>query len=94
MAEQRKGQVNIRQNAEDAAQRISEKLGLSLSPEELTGMADTIEKAIVVNVLEARNRCAGVAMRRSATEHDLAHQISERIRRNNEVLVANLSSLR
>ncbi len=86
--------MNIRQHAEDAAQRICGGLGLSPSTEELAGIADTIEKAIVVNVLEARNRCAGVAMKQSAKEHDLAHQISQKIRRANEVLVANLSSLR
>ncbi len=94
MSKQPKGHMNIRQHAEDAAQRISDKLGLSPSSEELTAMADTVEKAIVLNVLEARNRCAGVALKQSATEHDLAHQISDRIRRTNEVLVANLSSLR
>ena len=61
-----------------------------LSREEI----ENILQAIIDAVLEERSRCATVVKTICSADKDLAHKIADEIRRNEEALIANLSSLR
>ncbi|NIO40486.1 MAG: hypothetical protein GTO41_10045, partial [Burkholderiales bacterium] len=57
-------------------------------------VADVIERAVIDAVLEDGELCTRVAKECCAADQDLAHKISEEIRRAQTALIANLSSLR
>jgi len=86
--------MSLREQADKTTEEICKLLGVSPSPEIQASVSDSIEKTLIETALNARNRCAEMVMGHSQGEKDLAHEISENIRRSSDVLVTNLSSLR
>ena len=86
--------MTLRIDAETTANEICELVGCNLDHDQKTKLLDIIEKALISVALETRNKSADVALQKSQVELDLAHEISREIRRSDEVLIANLSSMR
>ena len=86
--------MSLRIHADSVADKVCELIGCTLSHDEKTKLLDIIEKELIAVALETRNKSADVALDKSEAEQDMAHEISREIRRNDDVLIANLSSLR
>lgn len=85
--------MNIRERADKTTQDVLELVGKSGDIELATKITDVVERELVRMALEARNWCADKAMERSGGEKDLAHDISDELRRETEALITNLSSM-
>jgi hypothetical protein len=81
-------------HADQAVKSIAEVLGVMPSEDQARNINHIIQTAIINAVLDERSRCATVAMNVCEADQDLAHKISAEIRRTNEALIANLSSMR
>ncbi len=55
---------------------------------------EAIEAAVIKGVLEGQHRAVDAAIQCPEADQDLAHKIASEIRRKNDLLIANLSSLR
>jgi hypothetical protein len=86
--------MRFRERAEKTAGAVTDGLGLELSETEAKELADIIEKAIIAEAREERERCAVVAHHCCREDMDLAHKTAETIREANEVLIANLQGMR
>ena len=86
----------IREYADTAAQEIYDALGASPSDDQAKQTLNIIERAVIKAVLDVRSQCVDVAngFAGGGADQDKAHQIAEEIRRANNALIANLSSLR
>lgn len=69
-------------------------LGLAPDEEQSKGVLEIIEQAVINAMLEEGERCSNVARVCCSPDLDRAHKIAEQIRRQNQALIANLSSLR
>ena len=65
-----------------------------LSADQTDRVARVIEEATIRGFLEGQHRAVDTCKNMSEQEMDLAHQIAAAIRKKNDVLIANLSSLR
>jgi propanediol dehydratase large subunit len=90
----REGTMNLRQHAESAAAAVYEALGAQPSEDQADEAVKAIEKALITAVLEVRSLCVDTALECASADKDIAHKIADDIRRGNNVLIANLSSLR
>ncbi len=79
---------------DDAKAAVDRVVGAQLSEEQLERLAKIIEQAVIKGVLEGQNRAVDACIGVSEAEQDLAHKIAIEIRRGNDALIANLSSLR
>lgn len=86
--------MTLRKQAEAAAEAVLQTVGAKAGPEQAKAATDIIERAMIESYLDAAERCATVARRCCSEDRDMAHKIAEEIRRANQVLIANLSSLR
>ncbi len=86
--------MSITDHAETAVNDIAEALGSTPSEDLAKDMNRIILQAIIDAVLEERSRCATVVKTICSADKDLAHKIADEIRRNEEALIANLSSMR
>ena len=86
--------MRFRERAEQTAAAVKDGLGLELSEAQAKGLADIIEKAIVSEARDERERCAIVAQHCCREDEDLAHKTAETIRKANEALIANLMGMR
>jgi hypothetical protein len=86
--------MSFREQADKAAGAVAEALGAAPTPEQAKTAADVIERAIIESYRDAASRCAKVASDCCAGDRDLAHKVSDQIKRANTALIANLSSLR
>ena len=86
--------MRFRERAEKTAGAVTDGLGLELSEAQAKGLADIIEKAIIAEAREERERCAVVAHHCCSADMDLAHKMAKTIREADEVLIANLQGLR
>ncbi len=84
----------LRAIAEEAAGGIDTVLDGSLNPEQKHKIEDIVEKAVIKGLLEGQHRAVDAALRCPDADQDLAHKIASEIRRKNDALIANLSSLR
>ncbi|UCH74210.1 MAG: hypothetical protein JSU82_18215 [Rhodospirillales bacterium] len=75
---------------EDAMGELKE----TLSAEQAEQVARAIERAIIRGVLEGQHRAVDACNECSEAERDTAHKIAAAIRRKNDALIVNLSSLR
>jgi hypothetical protein len=66
----------------------------TLSADQADEVAKVIEAAIIRGVLEGQHRAVDTCKECGEAEQDLAHKIATAIREKNDVLIANLSSLR
>ncbi|MEE8212784.1 MAG: hypothetical protein V3T12_03380 [Acidiferrobacterales bacterium] len=86
--------MNFRERARSAAKNVSGIIQ-SAPPDELEQqVAAVIERAMIDAVREDGQRCVKAAVNCCLADKDLAHKITEEIRRSNTALIANLSSLR
>ena len=86
--------MKISERAENAAKAIYAVLQVSPTPEQSRQVQRVLEQAIVNAMLEEAERCSNTAVECCSADLDIAHKITEGIRRANQVLMANLSSLR
>ena len=69
-------------------------LDVPFRPEQAEQAARIIEEAVIKALLEGQHRAVDAAISCPNAEQDMAHKIATAIRRSNDVLLANLSSLR
>jgi hypothetical protein len=86
--------MSFREQADITAQAVAEALGVTPTQAQAKAAADVIEQAIIDSYRDAAERCAKVALDCCAEDRDLAHKVSDQIKRANTALIANLSSLR
>lgn len=86
--------MTIAERAQHTATALLSVLQATPSDEQREELLRLLEHAFVNCVLEEGERCTHVVMQCCSADLDLAHKTAETIRRNNEALVANLSSLR
>ncbi|MEM9108154.1 MAG: hypothetical protein AAGC96_21140 [Pseudomonadota bacterium] len=79
---------------EKAAQRINETLSVPLSEEDRQAIARIVEQAVIDSAVSASQRCASVVGVHLEHEEDKAHQISEKLKREETALIANLMGMR
>lgn len=70
------------------------KLAESISADRSDEVAKVIEAAVIRGVLEGQRRAMAACEACTDTERHVASKIADAIRRQNEALIANLSSLR
>ena len=80
--------------AELAVQRIDETLSVSLSDEDRAKISRIVEQAVIDSAVSASQRCANVVGAHLEHEEDKAHQISERLKKEETALIANLMGMR
>ena len=85
---------SLRVIAEEATGGIDGVLGGSLDKDQRHQIEDIVEKAVIKALLEGQHRAVDAALRCPDADQDLAHKIATEIRRKNDALIANLSSLR
>lgn len=76
------------------AQSIYEILQVTPSDDQSKKVADVLERLAIEVVLDERERATTVANICCSADQDMAHKIAQEIRRDNDVLIANLSALR
>ena len=65
-----------------------------LSEEQTKQVKEVVESAVIRGLLEGQHRAVDVCKGVSEAEQDLAHKIATAIRKKNDALIVNLSSLR
>ena len=86
--------MKLNEHADKATEDVFKALGTIPDEKQVKEVSAAIEKAVIGAVLEEASRCATVAKTHCSAEKDIAHKIETEIRRANEVLIANLSSMR
>ena len=86
--------MSFRNRAEHAAGVIGDLLGSSDNADQITAIADAVEKEIIEAVLGESERCVKVAHTCCSPDLDKAHKIAEGIKRAHTALIANLTGLR
>ncbi len=85
---------NLRNIANQAVDDVNAILKSKFTKEQEEQVAAIIEKAVIKALLEGQHRAVDAALKHTETEQDIAHKIANSIRRKNDLLIANLSSLR
>ena len=86
--------MNITERAESAAKAAYAVLQVTPSEGQDRSVTDAIEQAIINAVLEESTRCTNVVLECCSPDLDTAHKVAQEIRRANQALIANLSSMR
>jgi len=84
----------LRKIAREATLGVNKLLDGQLSDDQSAKVAKLIEDAVVKALLEGQHRAVDAALRCPEADQDLAHKIATEIRHKNDVLIANLTSLR
>ena len=77
--------------AEDAVSKVSEIVG---DDSKHDAIFSAVEEAVIKGMLEGQHRAVDAAIQCPEADQDIAHKIASEIRRKNDALIANLSSLR
>lgn len=85
---------SLHEIAEEATNGIAGILGTTLSAEQREQIDVLIEKAVIKGMLEGQHRAVDAALHAPEADQDMAHKIATAIRKKNDALIANLSSLR
>ncbi|MFV2091743.1 MAG: hypothetical protein ACC634_01530 [Hyphomicrobiales bacterium] len=85
---------NFTRIATEASDEIKKLLSQPLSPEETTKLEIIVEKAVIKGLLEGQHRAVDAAIHCPEAEQDIAHKVASAIRRKNDLLIANLASMR
>ncbi|CAN0599125.1 unnamed protein product [Ectocarpus sp. 12 AP-2014] len=80
--------------AEEATKGVNALLNSPLTPEQTKSVEKIIERAVIKALLEGQHRAVDAALHAPEADQDVAHKIATAIRQKNDVLIANLSSLR
>lgn len=79
---------------DEAIASINGHLEVPLGKDQETAISDIIEKAVIRGMLQGQHRAVDAALGCPEADQDLAHKIATEIRRKNDLLIANLSSMR
>lgn len=85
---------NLRKIAHEATQGINDLLGGQLSDDQSAKIDKIVEAAVIQALLEGQHRAVDAALQYPEADQDLAHKIAAEIRRKNDLLIVNLTSLR
>ncbi len=85
---------NLRLIAHEATQGINDLLGGQLSEDQSAKIDEIVEAAVIKALLEGQHRAVDAALQYPEADQDLAHKIAAEIRRKNDLLIVNLTSLR
>ncbi len=80
--------------AQEATQGINELLGGQLQEDQSEKIDKIIEDAVIKALLEGQHRAVDAALQFPEADQDMAHKIASEIRRKNDLLIVNLTSLR
>ncbi len=84
----------IRSIAQDTVREIGELVATPLTGEQAGQIETLVEKAVIRGLLEGQHRAVDAALQCPEADQDLAHKIATAIRRKNDLLIVNLSSMR
>jgi len=84
----------IRSIAQDATREISGLVATPLTDEQAADITTAVEKAVIRGLLEGQHRAVDAALQYPEADQDLAHKIATAIRKKNDLLIVNLSSMR
>lgn len=84
----------LKKIAENAIDKICEKVLVSLSDDERIAVQRIVEQAIVDATVSATQRCHRIVKQQTGPEADLAHKIAEQMRDAETALIANLMGMR
>ena len=84
----------LREISEEATKAIDELLTDHLTEGQAGKVEKIIERTVVKALLEGQHRAVDAALQCPEADQDMAHKIAAAIRRRNDALIANLSSLR
>jgi len=84
----------LKEIAKDATDGINALLDVPFRPEQAEQAARIIQEAVIKSLLEGQHRAVDAAILCPEAEQDIAHKVATAIRRSNDALIANLSSLR
>lgn len=85
--------MSIQESAQETADALFKALELRPSPEQSNVAVKLIEQAIIEGYRESARHCSNVASKSLGADSDIAHKLSDELRRENLLLIANLSSL-
>ncbi len=85
---------NLRAITHEATQGISDLLGDQLNDEQSAKIHEIVEAAVIRSLLEGQHSAVDAALQYPEADQDLAHKIASEIRRKNDLLIVNLTSLR
>ena len=85
---------NLKKIALETINQVDQVLGRKMSGKEREQISDIIERAVIKGMLEGQHRAVDAALHYPEADQDIAHKIANAIRRKNDLLIANLSSLR
>jgi hypothetical protein len=86
--------TNIREYSSAAASEIFNAIGATPSEEQTEQAVKIVEQAVIKAVLDVRSQCVDAALNCAPADQDTAHKIATEIRQANNLLIANLSSMR
>ena len=86
--------MDVRKRSEKAVQEACEVLSATLDEAQAKEVSDVIERAMIDVMREAAKQHSYAVEACCPADRDLAHKISEEIRRKNVGLIANLTGLR
>jgi len=84
----------LRAIAEEATKGIDDLLVTRLTDEQTAKIEKIIEQTVIKALLEGQHRAVDAAIKCPEADQDMAHKIATAIRRENDALIVNLSSLR
>jgi hypothetical protein len=84
----------LRAIADEATNGISEVLGKALSDQQQKEIERLVESAVIKGLLEGQHRAVDAAINCPEADQDLAHKIATEIRKKNDLVIVNLSSMR
>ncbi len=80
--------------AQETTREISDLVATSLTGEQVEKIETLVEKAVIRGLLEGQHRAVDAALHCPEADQDLAHKIATEIRRKNDLMIVNLSSMR
>ncbi len=86
--------ANLKRIAKDAKDDVNAIFDAKMTTEQEGQVATIIENAVIKALLEGQHRAVDAALNCSDAEQDMAHKIARKIRQKNDLLIANLTSLR
>jgi hypothetical protein len=86
--------MKLKKRAETTSRAVFDAIQATPEGEQAETVTHIIHEALIQAALETHVRCADVAMNCASADQDIAHKIAKEIRQGEQVLIANLSSLR
>ncbi len=84
----------IKTIAQETTREIGELVATALTDEQAANIEAAVEKAVIRGLLEGQHRAVDAALQYPEADQDMAHKIASAIRKKNDLLIVNLSSMR